>query len=73
MRILTCEIEDNPGLDFKRHAEAVADIIVNSEPQFSVDIYGDWGTGKTTLMHLVRGMLLLRLRVRMQQYSPFQC
>lgn len=29
-------------------------IVRGSKPRFSVGIYGDWGTGKTTLMKLIQ-------------------
>jgi predicted KAP-like P-loop ATPase len=43
-------IEINPILDFKDYVDAIVKMIKGSTPKFSVGIYGEWGTGKTTLM-----------------------
>jgi hypothetical protein len=44
---------DNLGLNFDDYAAALAEIIVHSQPQFAVGIFGVWGSGKTTLMRAV--------------------
>ena len=36
--------------DFREHAEWLSKIIVSSKSQFTVGIFGRWGTGKTTMM-----------------------
>lgn len=46
-----------PKLGFDRFSEAFRDIIVNSEPQFAIAIFGGWGSGKTTLMKGIRRAL----------------
>jgi len=51
--IITDDITINPILDFKDYRDAIANIIVNSYPKFTIGIFGDWGTGKTTLMESV--------------------
>ena len=38
---------------FKGYGEALAKIIMDSDPRYSIGIYGDWGFGKTTLMKLI--------------------
>jgi nucleoside-triphosphatase THEP1 len=50
IKILTDEIEIAPILDFTYYSDTIANIIRSSIPRFSVGIYGEWGTGKTTLM-----------------------
>gem|GEM_PF-305167 len=35
----------------------MSEFIINSSPRFTVGIYGDWGTGKTTLMQLIKNEL----------------
>jgi len=35
----------------------LSEFIINSSPRFTVGIYGDWGTGKTTLMQLIKNEL----------------
>jgi len=46
-----------PVLGYDEYADALADIIHKSAPQFAVGIFGDWGSGKTTLMHALRQRL----------------
>jgi energy-coupling factor transporter ATP-binding protein EcfA2 len=40
----------HPTLKFGRIAEALSNIVLASEPQFAVGIFGGWGSGKSTLM-----------------------
>jgi predicted KAP-like P-loop ATPase len=48
--IITDDIATSPILDFGAYRDAVINIIKNSYPKFTIGIFGDWGTGKTTLM-----------------------
>jgi uncharacterized protein YjbI with pentapeptide repeats len=53
-------ITDEPSKDapdFRSYASQLAEFIVNSNPRFTVGIYGGWGTGKTTLMEMIRNEL----------------
>jgi uncharacterized protein YjbI with pentapeptide repeats len=43
--------------DFKEHAERLSKIIVGSKPQFTVGIFGGWGTGKTTMMQMINDVI----------------
>src|ERR1051326_3419910 len=43
-----------PGLGFPSYASAFAEIIEHSKAQFAVGIFGDWGSGKTTLMRAIQ-------------------
>src|SRR5919106_2255851 len=61
-KILTDEIEHDPlqpdeEFNFQEYSKAIADIIKGSEPRFSIGIYGEWGSGKTTLMRLIENRL----------------
>src|SRR5436190_6449693 len=47
----------NPSLGFGATATALARIIRDSPPRFAVGIFGDWGSGKTTLMQEIRRQL----------------
>jgi uncharacterized protein YjbI with pentapeptide repeats len=50
-------ITDEPSkdaTDFKSYAYELSNFILNSVPRFTVGIYGGWGTGKTTLMQMVK-------------------
>jgi KAP family P-loop domain len=42
-----------PSLGFDDYARAFSEIIRRSAPQFAVGIFGDWGSGKTTLMRAI--------------------
>jgi hypothetical protein len=46
-----------PALGFDDYALAFADIIRHSAPQFAIGIFGDWGSGKTTLMRAIHRQL----------------
>jgi hypothetical protein len=54
IKIITDEISPRHAiLDFGEHSRLFADIIENSSARFTVGIFGDWGTGKTTLMKMI--------------------
>jgi hypothetical protein len=48
--IITDDIAIDPILDFNLYRDAIVNIIRNSYPKFTIGIFGDWGTGKSTLM-----------------------
>ena len=43
-----------PVLDFPKFGSAITHIILNSTPQFTLGIFGEWGSGKTTMMKLIQ-------------------
>lgn len=53
---------DEPSLEplnsYQELACSLADIIRSSDPQFTIGIYGEWGTGKTTLMKCINKKIL---------------
>jgi predicted KAP-like P-loop ATPase len=51
--IITDDVAVDPILDFGLYRDAIVNIIRNSYPKFAIGIFGDWGTGKTTLMNSV--------------------
>ena len=53
MKIVTDEPSLDGALDFDKYSQKLADIIVNSTPRLCVGIFGEWGTGKTTLMKMI--------------------
>jgi predicted KAP-like P-loop ATPase len=55
--IITDDIQFKPSKDFERYSEGIARIVRASNPKFSVGIYGEKGSGKTTLMRLIRERL----------------
>jgi uncharacterized protein YjbI with pentapeptide repeats len=48
--IITDNFSKLPILDFESYTDAIVKMIKNSYPNFTIGIYGEWGTGKTTLM-----------------------
>lgn len=48
---------DEPTADFDTYAKTISNFVRYSDPHFTVGIYGDWGTGKTTLMKKIRQQL----------------
>jgi hypothetical protein len=58
LKILPDDIEDNPINYFGDPlGNLIVDIVTTSDPNFSIGIFGEWGTGKTTLMNLVNKKL----------------
>src|SRR3954470_24812565 len=43
----------DPALGWSEYAGAFAGVVEHSRPQFAVGIFGDWGSGKTTLMKAI--------------------
>ena len=48
--ILIDDFEPKPTRAFDSLSRTISHIIKNSHPHFTIGIYGEWGTGKTTLM-----------------------
>ena len=55
--IITDDITKHPILDFDRYTNAIVKIIKKSYPKFTIGLFGDWGTGKTTLMNCISAEL----------------
>jgi len=51
--IITDDIAIHPILDFNLYTTAIVKIIKDSFPKFTIGLFGDWGTGKTTLMNSI--------------------
>ena len=51
--ILIDDVEENPTSNFNSLGKTIAKIIKDSTPHFTIGIYGEWGTGKTTLMNAI--------------------
>jgi NTE family protein len=45
--------EEAPSFGFDFLADAIANVIIRSEPQLTLAVYGRWGIGKTTLLHAI--------------------
>ena len=46
-----------PVLGFDAYASALCELIQRSRPEFSIGIFGSWGSGKTSLMQAIRRKL----------------
>ncbi len=58
IKILTDEVEtDNLFMEFDRYSQAIINIIRGTESNFSIGVYGEWGTGKSTLMQDIKNRL----------------
>ena len=55
--IITDDIAIHPILDFNLYTNAIVKIIQESYPKFTIGLFGDWGTGKTTLMNSIYAKL----------------
>jgi predicted KAP-like P-loop ATPase len=73
--IITDDISFDPILDFNLYRNAIVNIIKNSYPKFTIGIFGDWGTGKTTLMNAINESLeesdknIVRVRFETWRYE----
>ena len=72
--ILTDDTVIDPILDFNLYSNAIVNIIKNSHPKFSIGVFGDWGTGKTTLINSVDKVLqtdrdLVKIRLEASRYK----
>jgi hypothetical protein len=55
IKIIVDEPTEEDALDFQRYSQNLAGIIRETNPaQFAVGIFGKWGTGKTSLMKMIR-------------------
>lgn len=55
--ILTDEPTSKGLLDFDKYSTVLANVIQSSNPRFAIGIFGGWGTGKTTLMQMIKAHL----------------
>lgn len=56
-RILLDTPSERPALGFPEIADALAEIVMQSEPRFAIGLFGGWGSGKTTLMQAIEQRL----------------
>lgn len=57
MKILTDDIEHDPTYEFEQYANVIRSMLIDSNPKFTMGVYGEWGSGKTTLMELIHTKL----------------
>ena len=57
IKLLTDEPSDIDNIGFEKHANLLGSILLNSSPKFNIGIFGEWGSGKTTLMKMIENVL----------------
>ena len=60
---------DKPTNEFEDLANIIAGIIEGSTPEFTIGIYGKWGTGKTTLMQSIQKKFVTKEEERQYKKS----
>ena len=68
--ILIDNVEETPTHDFNSLSKTISNIIKNSIPHFTIGIYGEWGTGKTTLMKSIERNLTDKQENTEQSFLP---
>jgi ABC-type transport system involved in cytochrome bd biosynthesis fused ATPase/permease subunit len=54
IQIITDDPAEEDALYFQGYSENLANIIREAKPKFAIGIFGKWGTGKTTLMKMIK-------------------
>jgi|SRR5215211_1731888 len=57
IQIITDDPAEEDALYFGSYSKNLANIIREAKPKFAIGIFGKWGTGKTTLMKMIKGEL----------------
>lgn len=70
------ESQESDRLRSERYAQALSDFIANSDTPMTVGLQGEWGTGKTSMMYLMREkmqqMAVATSWVNTWEYSMFR-
>jgi len=57
IKILTDESASKDLLHRARFVDALGTVVTNCDTPFVLGVFGDWGTGKTTLLSMLRRKL----------------
>ena len=57
MKLLLDVPAAQPALGFPGIAKGLCQVVLTSQPRFGIGIFGDWGSGKTTLMQAIENEL----------------
>ena len=71
-KILLDTPSETPALGFGETAKALAQLIIRSEPRFAIGIFGNWGSGKTTLMEAMKRRLLRNKSVVAVEFNAWR-
>ena len=58
--------------NFAEYANALAQSILTTEPQMTIAVFGRWGTGKSTLLGLVKELLKDKEDVALVDFAPWR-
>ena len=71
-KILLDSPSRHPALGFDRTAAALAELITRSTPRFAVGVFGEWGSGKTTLMEAIKHRLRKHGRIVTVEFNAWR-
>jgi hypothetical protein len=71
-RILLDVPAQTANFGFESYAQALTELIVQSQPQFAIGLFGAWGSGKTTLMHAIRRRLSANPAIIVADFSAWR-
>jgi KAP family P-loop domain/Domain of unknown function (DUF4440) len=60
------------SLDFDKYVASITELIVSSDPQFTIGVFGDWGTGKSTILRNIRQKLEKKYRCVCLEFDAWQ-
>jgi hypothetical protein len=65
------ENPETDALHFERYVEPLTQIITNeiTDTPFTVGVFGRWGSGKTTLMHMIEASVMAKAAAGKQEYT----
>ena len=69
---LPIEKDKESKFAFSVYKQAIIELILNSYPQFTIGIFGRWGTGKSTLMKLIEKDLIVNEKCIPIFYNPWR-
>ena len=72
MQQLLPDVAGTDRIGFDPVAKILKDVILNTKPPFAVGIFGEWGSGKTTLMQMVETKLTRSKRVKTVWFNAWK-
>jgi len=60
------------SLDFDKYVRSIANLIITSDPQFTIGIFGNWGTGKSTILTNIKRTLEKEYSISCAVFNAWQ-